>query len=96
MKAIFIKLFLTLVLVTAVANVQAPTVQASLPTQVTSDTASAAVLTARERLKTIYGVDDEQIVANLVESQGKSKIGSLGHKLIRANTRPQIRARMTA
>lgn len=72
MKTIFIKLFLTLGLVTAVANAQAPTVQVSLPTQVTSDTASAAVLTARERLKTIYGVADDQIVANLVESKGKS------------------------
>lgn len=74
MKTIYKKLFLAVVLVTFCASAQAPTVQVSPPAQFSSGTDVTAILAAQEQLKTIYGVTDDQIVANVREAQGESAI----------------------
>ena len=70
MKKILKNLVFVAILLAAGAQAQQPTTQATASAQFTKGTDYAATLAARELLKMIYNVRDEQIVASVVDVKG--------------------------
>jgi hypothetical protein len=72
MKKALKNLVLVAILSATGAQAQQPTTQATAPAQFTKGTDYAATLAARELLKMIYNVRDEQIATSVVDVKGSA------------------------